>query len=207
MKDVSGKPFYDFQKLHDVTKTVAFNLNRVIDRNYYPIPEARRSNMRNRPIGIGVQGLADAFMALKMPFDSPEAKELNTKIFETIYHGACEASCEMAKTDGPYETWMGSPAQQGQLQFDLWGVTPTDLWDWNTLKENISKYGMRNSLLTAPMPTASTSQMLGFNECFEPYTRLVCAVNLWPIVLISFLATFILDVSLQGNSRLSALGC
>ncbi|KAJ3847068.1 ribonucleotide reductase [Lentinula lateritia] len=170
VKDASGKPFYDFQKLHDVTKTVAFNLNRVIDRNYYPIPEARRSNMRNRPIGIGVQGLADAFMALKMPFDSPEAKELNTKIFETIYHGACEASCEMAKTDGPYETWIGSPAQQGQLQFDLWGVTPTDLWDWNTLKENISKYGMRNSLLTAPMPTASTSQMLGFNECFEPYT-------------------------------------
>ncbi|KAJ4468011.1 ribonucleotide reductase [Lentinula lateritia] len=170
VKDASGKPFYDFQKLHDVTKTVAFNLNRVIDRNYYPIHEARRSNMRNRPIGIGVQGLADAFMALKMPFDSPEAKELNTKIFETIYHGACEASCEMAKTDGPYETWMGSPAQQGQLQFDLWGVTPTDLWDWNTLKENISKYGMRNSLLTAPMPTASTSQMLGFNECFEPYT-------------------------------------
>ncbi|KAH7876111.1 ribonucleotide reductase [Lentinula edodes] len=170
VKDASGKPFYDFQKLHDVTKTVAFNLNRVIDRNYYPIPEARRSNMRNRPIGIGVQGLADAFMALKMPFDSPEAKELNTKIFETIYHGACEASCEMAKTDGPYETWMGSPAQQGQLQFDLWGVTPTDLWDWNTLKESISKYGMRNSLLTAPMPTASTSQMLGFNECFEPYT-------------------------------------
>ncbi|KAJ3988084.1 ribonucleotide reductase [Lentinula detonsa] len=170
VKDASGKSIYDFQKLHDVAKTVAFNLNRVIDRNYYPIPEARRSNMRNRPIGIGVQGLADAFMALKMPFDSLEAKELNWKIFETIYHGACEASCEMAKTDGPYETWMGSPAQQGQLQYDLWGVTPTDLWDWETLKENIAKYGMRNSLLTAPMPTASTSQMLGFNECFEPYT-------------------------------------
>ncbi|KAJ3729268.1 ribonucleotide reductase alpha subunit [Lentinula raphanica] len=170
VKDASGKSIYDFQKLHDVSKTVAFNLNRVIDRNFYPIPEARRSNMRNRPIGIGVQGLADAFMALKMPFDSPEAKDLNLRIFETIYHGACEASCEMAKTDGPYETWMGSPAQQGQLQFDLWGVTPTDLWDWKTLKENIAKYGMRNSLLTSPMPTASTSQMLGFNECFEPYT-------------------------------------
>lgn len=172
-KDASGKPFYDFQKLHDVAKTVAFNLNRVIDRNYYPIPEARRSNMRSRPIGIGVQGLADAFMALKMPFDSPEAKELNLKIFETIYHGAAEASCEMAKVDGPYEAWMGSPAQLGQLQYDMWGITPTNLWDWDVLKENIAKYGMRNSLLTAPMPTASTSQMLGFNECFEPYTRLV----------------------------------
>ncbi|KAF9066495.1 ribonucleotide reductase [Rhodocollybia butyracea] len=170
VKDASGKPTYDFQKLHDVAKTVAFNLNRVIDRNFYPIPEARRSNMRSRPIGIGVQGLADAFMALKMPFDSPEARELNLKIFETIYHGAAEASCEMAKIEGPYEAWMGSPAQQGQLQFDLWGVTPTDLWDWKTLKDNIAKYGMRNSLLTAPMPTASTSQMLGFNECFEPYT-------------------------------------
>jgi ribonucleoside-diphosphate reductase subunit M1 len=132
--------------------------------------------MRSRPIGIGVQGLADAFMALKMPFDSPEARELNLKIFETIYHGAAEASCEMAKAEGPYEAWMGSPAQQGQLQFDLWGVTPTDLWDWKTLKENIAKYGMRNSLLTAPMPTASTSQMLGFNECFEPYTRQVFVV-------------------------------
>ncbi|KAF8625988.1 hypothetical protein AX17_006712 [Amanita inopinata Kibby_2008] len=161
---------FDFQKLHDVTKVVANNLNRIIDINYYPIPEARRSNLRHRPIGIGVQGLADAFMALRMPFDSPTAKQLNIQIFETIYHGALEASLEIAERDGPYETWVGSPAQQGQLQFDLWGVTPTDLWDWDALKAKIAKTGLRNSLLTAPMPTASTSQILGFNECFEPYT-------------------------------------
>ncbi|KAJ3918031.1 ribonucleotide reductase [Lentinula edodes] len=170
MKNVSGNSRYDFHKLHNVTKTVTFNLNRIIDRNFYPVVEARRSNTRNRPIGIGVQGLADTFMALKMPFDSAEAKQLNVSIFETIYHGACEASCEIAMTDGPYATWEGSPAQQGKLQFDLWGVSPTDLWDWSILKDNISKYGMRNSLLIAPMPTASTSQILGFNECFEPYT-------------------------------------
>jgi ribonucleoside-diphosphate reductase subunit M1 len=162
---------YDFQKLHDVAKVVAYNLNRIIDVNYYPIPEARRSNMRHRPIGIGVQGLADAFMALRMSFDSPEAKKLNIQIFETIYHAACEASSEMAERDGPYETWEGSPAQQGKLQYDLWGVKPTDLWDWDSLKERIARTGLRNSLLLAPMPTASTSQILGFNECFEPYTR------------------------------------
>jgi len=161
---------YDFNKLHSVAKTVAYNLNRIIDVNYYPIPEARRSNFRHRPIGIGIQGLADTFMALRMPFDSPEAKELNIQIFETIYHAALEASNEIAARDGPYETWVGSPAEQGQLQYDLWGVTPTDLWDWSTLKTKIAKDGLRNSLLVAPMPTASTSQMLGFNECFEPYT-------------------------------------
>ncbi|KAE9395571.1 hypothetical protein BT96DRAFT_958461 [Gymnopus androsaceus JB14] len=160
----------DEPALHDVAKTVTIDLNRVMDRNYYPIPEARHSNMRSCPIGIGAQGLANAFMALKMPFDSPEAKELNLKIFETIYHGAAKASCKMAKADGPYEAWMGSPAQQGQLQYDLWGITPTDLWDWDTLKEKIAKYGLRNSLLTALMPTAPTSQMLGFNKCVEPYT-------------------------------------
>ncbi|KAH9480791.1 ribonucleotide-diphosphate reductase subunit rnr1 [Psilocybe cubensis] len=161
---------YDFKKLHEVTKVVTYNLNKIIDVNYYPIPEARRSNMRHRPIGVGVQGLADAFMALRMPFDSPAAKELNIKIFETIYHGALEASSELAERDGPYETWMGSPAQQGQLQYDMWGVTPTDLWDWASLKERIARTGLRNSLLLAPMPTASTSQILGNNECFEPYT-------------------------------------
>lgn len=164
---------YDFQKLHDVAKSVAFNLNRIIDVNYYPVPEARRSNMRHRPIGVGVQGLADTFMALRMPFDSPEAKQLNIQIFETIYHAALEASSEIASKDGPYETWEGSPAQQGRLQFDLWGVTPTDLWDWASLKAKIAKDGLRNSLLVAPMPTASTSQILGNNECFEPYTRYV----------------------------------
>ncbi|KDQ62691.1 hypothetical protein JAAARDRAFT_171254 [Jaapia argillacea MUCL 33604] len=165
---VNGR--YDFQKLHDVAKVVANNLNKIIDVNYYPIPEARRSNMRHRPIGLGVQGLADTFMALRMPFDSPAAKELNIQIFETIYHAAIEASSEMAERDGPYETWVGSPAEQGQLQFDLWGVTPTDLWDWKTLKEKVARTGLRNSLLLAPMPTASTSQILGNNECFEPYT-------------------------------------
>jgi ribonucleoside-diphosphate reductase subunit M1 len=164
---------YDFQKLHDVTKVVAFNLNRIIDVNYYPVPEARKSNFRHRPIGIGVQGLADAFMALRMPFESPQAKELNIQIFETIYHAACEASAELAEKEGTYETWEGSPASEGKLQFDLWGVQPTDLWDWDSLKEKIATHGMRNSLLLAPMPTASTSQILGFNECFEPYTRSV----------------------------------
>ena len=162
---------YNFQRLHDVSKVVAFNLNRVIDVNYYPVPEARRSNMRHRPIGIGVQGLADTFMALRMPFDSVAAKELNIKIFETIYHAAVEASADMAEKDGPYETWQGSPASEGRLQFDLWGVTPTGLWEWDELKERVKRVGLRNSLLCAPMPTASTSQILGFNECFEPYTR------------------------------------
>jgi ribonucleoside-diphosphate reductase subunit M1 len=161
---------FNFQKLHDVTKVVAFNLNKIIDVNYYPVPEARKSNMRHRPIGIGVQGLADAFLALRMPFDSTDAKHLNIQIFETIYHAAVEASTELASREGPYETFQGSPASKGQLQYDLWGVTPTDLWNWDDLKEKVVKHGLRNSLLVAPMPTASTSQILGFNECFEPYT-------------------------------------
>lgn len=169
---------YNFQKLHDITKVVTFNLNRIIDVNFYPIPEARRSNMRHRPIGIGVQGLADAFMALRMPFDSPEARDLNKRIAETIYHAAVEASSDIAAVDGPYQTYEGSPASQGQLQYDLWGVTPTDLWDWASLKEKVAKTGLRNSLLVAPMPTASTSQILGNNECFEPYTRYVSVGSL-----------------------------
>ncbi|KAJ7367345.1 ribonucleotide reductase alpha subunit [Mycena albidolilacea] len=161
---------YNFQHLHDITKVVARNLNRIIDINYYPIPETRRSNMRHRPIGVGVQGLADVFLALRMPFESPAAKELNQQIFETIYHGALEASAELAEKEGPYETYEGSPASKGELQYDMWGVTPSSLWDWDTLKAKIAKTGLRNSLLTAPMPTASTSQILGNNECFEPYT-------------------------------------
>ncbi|KAJ7913510.1 ribonucleotide reductase alpha subunit [Mycena leptocephala] len=161
---------YDFEHLHEITKVVARNLNRIIDINYYPIPETRRSNMRHRPIGVGVQGLADVFLALRMPFESPAAKELNQQIFETIYHGALEASAELAEIEGPYETYQGSPASQGELQYDMWGVTPSSLWDWDTLKAKIAKTGLRNSLLTAPMPTASTSQILGNNECFEPYT-------------------------------------
>merc|ERR1712137_1303028 len=158
--------------LYEVTKVMTKNLNKVIDRNYYPVEEARRSNMRHRPIGLGVQGLADAFMMMRYPFESESAKKLNTDIFETIYFAACEASCELAASQGPYETYAGSPASKGQLQFDLWGVTPqSGRWDWAALKEKIVKHGLRNSLLVAPMPTASTAQILGNNESFEPYTQ------------------------------------
>uniref|UniRef100_A0A7S2QKK7 Ribonucleoside-diphosphate reductase n=1 Tax=Zooxanthella nutricula TaxID=1333877 RepID=A0A7S2QKK7_9DINO len=163
---------YDFQGLYRVTKVMTRNLNKVIDRNYYPVVEARRSNMRHRPIGLGVQGLADAFMLMRLPFESEAAKTLNTDIFETIYFGACEASCELAERDGAYETFPGSPASKGQLQFDLWGRQPqSGRWDWAGLKAKIAAHGMRNSLLVAPMPTASTAQILGNNESFEPYTQ------------------------------------
>lgn len=168
-KDASTS-WYNFDKLHEVTKVVTRNLNRIIDRNFYPVEEARRSNMRNRPIALGVQGLADAFMTLRLPFDSQEAKELNIQIFETIYHAAVEASIELAKEEGAYESYEGSPASKGLLQFDLWNRKPSELWDWDTLKQEMAKHGLRNSLLVAPMPTASTSQILGNNECFEPYT-------------------------------------
>ncbi len=161
---------YNFQKLHDVTKVVVRNLNKIIDINYYPVEEARKSNFRHRPIGVGVQGLADAFLAMRMPFDSLEAKQLNLQIFETIYHAACEGSAELAAEEGPYETYEGSPSSKGELQYDMWGVQPSDLWDWDKLKQKVAKHGLRNSLLCAPMPTASTSQILGNNECFEPYT-------------------------------------
>ncbi|MBB4079761.1 ribonucleoside-diphosphate reductase alpha chain [Lewinella aquimaris] len=161
---------YDFQKLYEITRVVTRNLNKVIDRNYYPIEQARNSNMRHRPIGLGVQGLADAFIMLRMPFDSEEARQLNKDIFEAIYFAACTESVALAKRDGAYESYEGSPASKGQLQFDLWGVTPSDRWDWEGLKADLAKYGMRNSLLVAPMPTASTSQILGNNECFEPYS-------------------------------------
>ncbi|OWP01678.1 hypothetical protein B2J93_2391 [Marssonina coronariae] len=161
---------YNFQKLHEVCQVVVKNLNKIIDINYYPVPEARKSNFRHRPIAVGVQGLADVFLALRLPFESPEAKHLNLQIFETIYHAALTGSVELAKSHGTYETYEGSPASKGELQYDLWGVTPTDLWDWDSLKQQIKQHGLRNSLLVAPMPTASTSQILGFNECFEPYT-------------------------------------
>lgn len=167
---VLNKTTYDFEHLHKVAKVVTKNLNKIIDINYYPVEEARRSNMRHRPIGIGVQGLADAFIKMRMPFDSPEARELNQKIFETIYHGSLEASCELAEVEGTYETYSGCPVSKGLLQYDMWNVTPSDLWDWKSLKEKIAVHGVRNSLLLAPMPTASTSQILGYNECFEPYT-------------------------------------
>ncbi|ANB15584.1 ribonucleotide-diphosphate reductase subunit RNR1 [Sugiyamaella lignohabitans] len=162
--------WYNFNKLHEVAKVVTRNLNVIIDRNFYPVKEAERSNFRHRPIALGIQGLADAFMALRLPFDSPEAKQLNVQIAETIYHAAVESSVELAELYGPYETYQGSPASKGLLQFDLWDITPTDLWDWAALKKKMAKHGLRNSLLVAPMPTASTSQILGNNECFEPYT-------------------------------------
>jgi len=169
--NAEGAP-YDFQRLYEVTKVVTKNLNKVIDRNHYPVAEAKYSNMRHRPIGIGVQGLADAFLMMKLPFESQAARELNAEIFETIYYAACEASCELAARDGPYETYDGSPASQGQLQFDLWDHTPKgSRWDWTGLKAKIAEHGLRNSLLVAPMPTASTAQILGNNESFEPYTQ------------------------------------
>jgi len=144
----------------------------VIDRNYYPVSQARNSNMKHRPIGLGVQGLADAFLLLRMAFESEAAKTLNEDIFETIYFAACEASCELAAHDGPYDTFEGSPASKGRLQFDLWGKTPkSGRWDWTRLKDQIAEHGLRNSLLVAPMPTASTAQILGNNESFEPYTQ------------------------------------
>lgn len=161
---------YDFGKLHEVAKVLVRNLNKIIDVNHYPVEEARRSNFRHRPIALGVQGLADAFLALRLPFDSDKARLLNIQIFETIYHAALTASCELAEINGPYSTYEGSPVSQGILQYDMWDVTPTDLWDWASLKAEIAKHGVYNSLLVAPMPTASTSQILGFNECFEPYT-------------------------------------
>jgi len=170
--DQSQSPaVFNYDKLHEVSKLVTYNLNRIIDVNYYPTTKTRRSNLRHRPIGIGVQGLADVFMLLNIPFCSDEAKLINKHIFETIYHAALESSCEIAMQEGVYETFHGSPASQGILQFDLWGVDPTNSrYDWTALKTSIKIHGLRNSLLLAPMPTASTSQILGFNECIEPIT-------------------------------------
>ena len=161
---------FDHQKLYDITYEVTKNLNKIIDHNFYPVEEARNSNLRHRPIGLGVQGLADAFILLRLPFESEKARQLNKEIFETIYFAAMTASKDLAKTQGAYETFAGSPASKGQFQFDLWGVEPTLRWDWYRLKDEVVKFGVRNSLLVAPMPTASTSQILGNNECFEPYT-------------------------------------
>jgi len=161
---------YNFEKLYEVARVVTRNLNKVIDINYYPIKEAENSNMRHRPIGIGVQGLADAFIQMGLPFDSEEAQQLNKDIFETIYFAAVTESCALAEKEGYYQSYPGSPASEGILQYDMWDVTPSDRWDWSGLKADIKKHGLRNSLLLAPMPTASTSQILGNNECFEPYT-------------------------------------
>lgn len=162
---------FDHQKLYEVTYTATKNLNKVIDRNYYPVEEARNSNMRHRPIGLGIQGLADTFLLLRMPFESEEAKGLNKDIFETMYFAAMTASKDLAIEEGPYETFKGSPVSKGIFQFDMWGVTPASgRWDWSALKKEVKNHGVRNSLLMAPMPTASTSQILGNNETFEPYT-------------------------------------
>ncbi len=169
-KFVTEDGTFDHQKLYDITRVVTRNLNKIIDINYYPVPEAENSNMRHRPIGIGVQGLADAFILMRYPFDSPEARKLNRDIFETMYYAALSESCALAESEGVYSTYEGSPASKGNLQYDLWGVAPSDRWDWAALKGEIADHGLRNSLLLAPMPTASTSQILGNNECIEPYT-------------------------------------
>jgi len=162
---------FDHEKLYEVTYQATLNLNKIIDNNYYPVPEAETSNLRHRPIGLGVQGLADTFICLRMPFESPEAKQLNKEIFETIYFAAMTASKDLAIQEGAYQTFKGSPLSQGKFQFDMWGVQPdSGRWDWENLRLDVMNHGVRNSLLVAPMPTASTSQILGNNECFEPYT-------------------------------------
>ncbi len=165
---IDGK--FDFEKLYEVTTHVTRNLNKIIDQNYYPVIEAENSNLRHRPIGLGIQGLADVFIMLRLPFESDMAKLLNKNIFETIYFAAMTASKEMAKEQGPYSTFHGSPLSKGQFQFDMWHVQPSDRYDWDGLRAEVMEHGVRNSLLVAPMPTASTSQILGNNECFEPYT-------------------------------------
>ena len=204
---INGK--MDHQKLFEVTKSITYNLNKIIDINYYPVDEARRSNLRHRPIGIGIQGLADTFIRLRMPFDSTEARGLNIDIHETIYFAAVTASMELAKQKGFYETYPGSPISQGKFQFDLWNVTPTSgRWDWETLRAEVLKHGVRNSLLLAPMPTASTSQILGNNECFEPitsniYTRRVLSGEF--VVINKYLLKDLIELNLWDDSMKSRL--
>ena len=169
-KYVNEDKSFDHDKLFEVTYQATVNLNRIIDENFYPVEDARRSNMRHRPIGLGVQGLADTFILMGFPFESLEARNLNREIFETIYFAAMTASKDQAIAYGTYETYAGSPVSKGVFQYDMWGVTPSNRWDWKLLKDEVSKHGVRNSLLLAPMPTASTAQILGNNECFEPYT-------------------------------------
>lgn len=169
-KYITEEGTFDHNKLFEVTYQATVNLNKIIDENYYPVEEAKNSNLRHRPIGLGVQGLADAFILLKYPFESDEARKLNAEIFETIYYASMTASKDLAKVNGAYETFEGSPVSKGVFQFDMWNVTPSSRWEWDVLKEEVKTYGVRNSLLLAPMPTASTAQILGNNECFEPYT-------------------------------------
>ena len=174
----SPEVFYDFKKLYRVTKVVTRNLNKIIDAGSYPLERVRNSTLRHRPIGIGVQGLADTFARLRLPYDSDAARQLNKEIFETIYFGACEASCELAEQHGAYTSFSSSPASQGRLQFDLWrdaggggDVTPSPRWNWPELKAKITCFGMRNSLLVAATPTGQTAHILGNSESFEPYTQ------------------------------------
>jgi len=172
-KDENEETYFDYGELYSVVRTITYNLNRIIDVNFYPTPKTRLSNMRHRPIGIGVQGLADVFMLYNIPFTSDKAKEINLRIFQTIYHASLTESMKLSKEEGRYQTFDGSPASQGILQYDMWNIDPNEkiqMYDWDTLKEDIKIYGIRNSLLVAPMPTASTSQILGYNECIEPIT-------------------------------------
>jgi len=204
---INGK--LDHNKLYEVTKSITKNLNKIIDINYYPVDEARRSNLRHRPIGIGIQGLADTFIRLRMPFDSLEARGLNIDIHETIYFAAVTASMELAKEKGFYETYPGSPISQGKFQFDLWNVTPkSGRWNWDALRAEVLKHGVRNSLLLAPMPTASTSQILGNNECFEPitsniYTRRVLSGEF--VVINKYLLKDLIELNLWDDSMKSRL--
>ena len=167
---IKNNKYFNFNKLEEVVEVAVRNLNKVIDLNFYPVPETELSNKRHRPLGLGVQGLADAYILMRYPFDSPEAMDLNKKIFETIYYAGLKTSCQMSKEDGAYSTFKGSPLSKGIFQFNMWGVDKTDRYDWDSLSKNIVDNGVRNSLLLALMPTASTSQILGNNECFEPYT-------------------------------------
>jgi ribonucleoside-diphosphate reductase alpha chain len=203
-KFVKEDKSFDFELLHSVAKVVAYNLNQVIDVNYYPTEKTRTSNLRHRPIGMGVQGLADTFMMMDFAFNSTEAKQLNTNIFETIYHAALEASVELSKLHGPYESFKGSPASKGILQFDMWNVDPgNSRYNWTEMKASIVTHGIRNSLLIAPMPTASTSQILGNNEAFEPitsniYTRRTLAGEF--IVINKYLMRELIDMGLWTDA-------
>ena len=209
-KDIGGyteleellRPTFNYERLHEVSKIVTENLNKVIDINFYPTEKTFRSNMRHRPIGIGVQGLADVYAKMNIPFHSEKAKEINKKIFETIYHASLEMSNEIAKRDGKYETFDGSPASKRILQYDMWGVTPSDRYDWNKLKDSIQEQGIRNSLLLAPMPTASTSQILGNNECFEPFTSNIYVRRTLAgefVVINKYLLRELIDLGLWNN--------
>ena len=173
VETVKGVSKFNYEKFMNCVEVATYNLNQVIDRNFYPVKEAEYSNKRHRPIGLGVQGLADVFAIIRVSFDSAEAKDLNKKIFEALYFAALKQSLEIAKKEGKYESFDGSPASKGELQFDLWGVEPTLGLEWDKLKKDIIKHGLRNSLLVAPMPTASTAQILGNNECFEPFTSMM----------------------------------